>query len=241
MPKQSKKPELIDRNKVKYNVVLNKNNKPLKKTNKKLTFKEAITIIFKTLKNNIHIIFNSVLLFIYLIFLYGLIMTKIFSTTINIYIIAIALFFILLAISYNKYLSGKVFSIILSLIMIISILYMNNTYGYINRLNTSYYETKTYYIVTFDNNTNKSIYNINNKTIGLLKSDSSTKGIINNKIAGANYVIYDNENNLYSDFYTEKTRAIVLNENEYIYLLNNIEKNTHKIKVLDTFTTSAKI
>ena len=253
---QSKKPQLVDKSQVKYNVFLTAKNeksnntfskktlvKPQKTNNKQNTFLKIIKNLFFIFKTNIHIIFNSIILFIFLIFSYGLIKTNIVSNTINIYIIAIMLFFMIIAISYNKYISGKVFTTILSIIMLTSVIYMNNVYGYINRLNNSYYEDKTYYIITFDNNTNQSIYSINNKNIGLIKNQNTAnlKKVLDLKIDGANYQTYDNLNNLYNDFFSSKTRAIILNENQYMYLVNNIDKHNHTIKILDSFTTTSKI
>lgn len=242
----SKKPQIIDKNQVKYNVFYNQKNNSKKQKSPKHKFpqspKEVLSLIFKILKSNIHIIFNSTMLFIFIVFVYGLITTKVFSPTINTYIIVIAIFFMLIAMSYNKYLSGKVFTTILSILMILNIYYMNDTYGYIDSLNSSYYETRTYYIVTFDNNTNQNIYSISNKTIGLLdKNSKKLTKILNNRIAGCQYQVYDNPNNLYNDFYNEKTRAIILNENEYQYLVNNIDNNLRKVKILDQFETTTKI
>ncbi len=242
----SKKPQLINKNQVKYNVFYNQKNNSnkieLPKLKKQTSPKEVISLIFKLLKENIHIIFNSIMLFIFIVFVYGLLTTKAFSTTINIYIIIIAIFFMLIAMSYNKYLSGKVFTTILSILMLLNIYYMNDTYGYIDSLNSSYYETRTYYIVTFDNNINQNIYSINNKSIGLLdKNSKKITKILNNRISGAKYEIYDNPNNLYNDFYNEKTRAIILSENEYQYLVNNIDNNLRKVKILDQFETTTKI
>lgn len=262
--KNNKKPQLIDKNKVKYNVFFNikkedlpkkkkitpsknitpnKKQLPVKKKNtskKTINFKDILIAILKFLKNNIHILFNSILIIIFIAFLYGLIVTSLFSDKIIIYIVTISLFFMLIAMSYNKYISGKIFTISLCAIMIFGISFMNDTYNYINGLNTSYYETKTYYIVTFDNNTNKTIYNINNKSIGMLNNNASNiQKILDIKIDGAKYQTYDDINLLYSDFFAEKTRAIILNENEYIYLLNNIEKNSRSVKILETFTSNS--
>lgn len=252
--KKENGPKLIDKNKVKYNVVLKRKKvTPPKKKSVKMAQKtklnkpkykkvppkkENVLILgFKFIKNNIHILFNAVLILIFLILSLGLYKTAIFSEKINYFILGILLFFILIAISYNKYISGKIFTVILCSGMILGIYGMNYTYDYINCLNSSYYETKTYYVVTFDNNTNKTIYNLSNKTIGLLNTNhTNVEKILNVKLDAANYQVYEDINHLYDDFYAEKTRAIILNENQYYYLLNNIDNQQRTVKILFEFT-----
>ncbi len=254
--KTTKKPQLIDKNKVKYNVVLKnkkiefqnikptktitKKNPNNKKNNNSASNEHSIKKIFIFIKNNIHILFNSILILLFLILILGLYETEIFNKTINIYIMSILIFFMLIAISYNKYISGKVFTTILCIGMSFGIYGMNYTYDYINCLNSSYYEAKTYYVITFDNNTNKNIYNLSNKTIGLLNNNhTNVEKILNIKLDSSKYEVYEDINLLYSDFFAEKTRAIILNENQYYYLLNNIENKNRSVKVLFEFNANS--
>ena len=147
----------------------------------------------------------------------------------------------LVAISYNRYFSGKLFTILLCVGMGFAIYRMQYTYDFIRNLNTNVYEYKTYYVVTFDNNQNKSIYNINNKKVGLFKENTiNIERKLNTKIDNVNYLEYDNLNNMFNDFYDQKFRAVLVNENQYKYMKNYISENARTVKILYQFKANAK-
>ena len=266
---KSKGRQLVDKDKVNYNVILKKHktdNKPkvtrkninLKPSQNKLKKKEptklSLTIekttsnpvyqflkkVYNFLENNIHILFNAILIITFIVLNFGFIRCAFLSPKTIIYIGVLLLFLIVIALSYNKYTSGKILTICLCLVMGIVIYYMQYTYDFITSLNTSYYEYKNYYVVTFDLSTNSSIYSINNKKVGLL-SDNATnvKKILNIKL-DANYQVYDDINALIDDFYDQKFRAIIVNENQYAYLKNHINLNSRDVKTVYEFKANAK-
>ena len=125
--------------------------------------------------------------------------------------------------------------------MIYGIYNIQYTYDFINNLNSNEYEYKTYYVVTFNNGQNKSIYNINNKKVCLLKDNSKNiKRKLDTKLDSVKYVEHEDPNKLYSDFYNTDCRAIIVNENQYKYLTNNIEPNHRNIKILYEFKANGR-
>ena len=193
------------------------------------------------LKTNSHIIFNTLLVVIFVILLIGLNRTNAFTTGSIIYISCIALFLMFVAMCYTKYVSGKIFSILVAGAMCLAIYNMQYTYDFVRNLNSNEYEYKTYYVVTFNNGRNKSIYNINNKKVGLLKDNSTNiERSLNIKLDNVIYVVYEDANLLYKDFYNQETRAIIVNDNQYKYLKNNIEENSRDIKILYTFKANGR-
>ena len=254
--KTDKSKQLVDRKKVKYNVVLNSQNNitkkdlpKLKKANNKQSEikkndtkkKNIIVRLFHEIAKNLHIIFNAIIITTFIILLIGLIRIQVLEKGTIIYISAIILFLMIVAISYNKYISGKVFTIILTIGMGFGIYHMQYTYDFIRNLNSNMYEYKTYYVVTFDNGSNRSIYNINNKKVGLLVDNCiNVERMLNTKLDKVNYMEYKDINELFKDFYNQKFRAILVNENQYKYLKNNIEPNSRDIKILYEFQANAK-
>lgn len=224
-----------------------KKKKPQNKSSKSTLPKELgesknpiINIILK-LWRNLHILFNSALIITYIILLTGLIRTGVFSKGTIIYISCIVIFLMIVAIGYNKYVSGKVYSLLIIIGMSAAIYQMQYTYDFFRNLNTKQYEYKEYYVVTFNNGRNKSIYNINNKKVGLLKENSTNiERILNIKLDKINYIEYEDPNKLYSDFYNQEYRAIIVNENQYKYLKNNIEPNSRSVKILYKFKANSK-
>lgn len=215
----------------------NKKDKKVEEVKPKNIFLRALY----ELRKNIHILFNVALIITYIILLIGLIRTNAFSKGFIIYISCIIIFLIIVAASYTKYLSGKIFSILILAAMILGIYNIQYTYDFINNLNTNKYEYKTYYVVTFNNGQNKSIYNINNKKVCLLKDNSKNiERKLNTKLDSVIYVIHEDPNKLYSDFYNTECRAIIVNENQYKYLTNNIEPNHRNIKILYEFKANGK-
>lgn len=203
--------------------------------------KNIIIRAFYELKRNFHIVFNVALIITFIILLTGLIRSNAFTKGTIIYISCIAIFLIIVAASYTKYLSGKAFSILILTGMILGIYNIQYTYDFINNLNSNQYEYKTYYVVTFNNGQNKSIYNINNKKVCLLKDNSKNiERKLNTKLDSVIYVEHEDPNKLYSEFYDTNCRAIIVNENQYKYLTNNIEPNSRNIKILYEFKANGK-
>lgn len=213
---------------------------PKLKENQNTNKKNVFIRLFYELKTNIHIIFNTMLIIIFIILIIGLTRINVLKSSTIIYIACIILFLMTVAISYNKYLSGKFFTTILCIGMGFAIYEMQYTYDFVRNLNSNVYEYKTYYVVTFDNVSNRSIYSLNNKNIGLLKDNCiNIERKLNTKLDKVDYHEYDDINILFNDFYNQKFRAILVNENQYKYLQNNIESNK-KVKILYEFEANAK-
>lgn len=221
-------------------IELPKLNKEYIKNKKIKQSKKNIIKFLSLLKNNIHILFNAIIITAYIILIIGLIRIKTLDNGTIIYISLIVLFLNTVAISYNKYISGKVFTTILVIGMGFAIYRMQYTYDFIRNLNSSIYEYKTYFVVTFDNGLNKSIYNINNKKVGLLKENcTNVERKLDTKLNKVNYIEYENLNKLFTDFYNQEYRAIIVNENQYKYLQNKIQDN-RKVKILYEFQANGK-
>lgn len=215
----------------------------LKKTekNKKENLKQNKFIrLLICIKNNIHILFNSIIITTFIIMIIGLIRIKMYEASTIIYISCIVLFLMTVAISYNKYISGKIFTTIIVIGMILAIYKMQYTYDFIRNLNSSEYEYKTYYVVTFDNGLNRSIYNINNKKVGLFKENcTNIERKLNTKLNKVKYLEYEDLNKLFDDFYDQEFRALIVNENQYKFLENKIVNN-RQVKILYEFEANAK-
>lgn len=241
-PKQVKELEKEKRRQeYKERLILNQQlEKKVQKIEKDYSKHNIVVRTLVKIYRNLHIVFNSILLISFIILVIGAFKTGVYETSTILYFGVLALFLILVAISQNRYLSGKVFSIILTTIMIIAISRIQYTYDFIRILNTASYEYKTYYVVAIDNNRNKSIYNINNKKVGVLEEVSTkTTRVLNTKIKGVNYQLYKDNNELFKDFYDQKFRAVIVNENQLKYLENN-PNNTKKIKTLHEFKAVTK-
>lgn len=214
---------------------------PKTKTEQEIKKKNIFIRLFYELKKNMHIIFNTILIVTFIILLIGLIRIHVFKSGTIIYICCILIFLMLVAISYNKYISGKIFTLLITAGMTVGIYYMQYTYDFIRNLNSNVYEYKTYYVVAFDTTINRSIYTINNKKVGLLKENCiNIERKLNTKLDKVNYIEYDDINNLFKDFYDSKFKAILVNENQYNYLKNNIEENSRDVKILYEFQVNAK-
>ena len=218
--------------------------KDKKNKNKKVEEVKPKNIFLRALyelRKNFHILFNVALIITYIILLIGLIRSNAFTKGTIIYISCIVIFLTIVATSYTKYLSGKIFSIIIIAGMILGIYKIQYTYDFINNLNSNEYEYKTYYVVTFNNGQNKSIYNVNNKKVCLLKDNSKNiQRKLNTKLDSVIYVEHEDPNMLYSEFYNTNCRAIIVNENQYKYLTNNIEQNSRNIKILYEFKANGR-
>ncbi|MGN1371494.1 MAG: hypothetical protein ACI4XM_04400 [Candidatus Coprovivens sp.] len=240
--KQSPKSYNSKRKKVSHKIEKEiKKSLPSLKTEQDLKKKNIFIRLFYEIKNNTHIIFNTILIITFITLLIGLIRINVFKTGTIVYISCIIIFLMIVAISYNKYISGKIFTIIITAGMFVGIYYMQYTYDYIRNLNSNIYEYKTYYVVAFDTTINRSIYTINNKKVGLLKENCiNIERKLNTKLDKVNYIEYENINDLFEDFYNSKFKAILVNENQYNYLKNKIEPNSRDIKILYEFKVNAK-
>ena len=216
--------------------------KNIKQQEKKEKIKKKnifIRLLYEIYTNR-HIFFNAILILFFIVLLIGLNKMEISNGTIF-YISIITIFLMAVAISYNKYLSGKLFTIVLCVIMGFAIYRIQYTYDFIRNLNSTVYEYKTYYVVTFNNTQNKSIYNINNKKVGLYNDNTiNIERKLNTKLDEVNYIEYNDLNDLFNDFYNQKFRAILVNENQYKYMKNFINENARDVKILYEFKANAK-
>lgn len=212
------------------------NKKPLKDYSKSNIFVRTCVTIYR----NLHIIFNSIIIITFIILLLGLILPKVYSTKTILFCSSLLLFLIIVAITQNKYLSGKIFTTILTAGMIFAIHNLQYTYDFISIMNKNKYSYKTYYVVAFDNNINRSINSINNKKVGLIDEyETKVSRVLNTKISNVTYLTYEDEDTLFNDFYKQTFRAVIVNDNQLKYLENN-PQNNKKIKVLHKFKAVTK-
>jgi hypothetical protein len=214
----------------------------LKQTNYSIQPKKPKNVFLRLLYEiwtNLNIVFNAILILTFVLFVIGVIKIEIFEKNTIIYICGLILFLMVIAISYNKHVEGWIFTILLCAGMGYAIYEMQYTYGYISALNTKEFEEKTYYVVTFDNPTNKTLYNVSNKKVGILKDTNVyVERYLNTKIK-TNYVEYENDGTMFDDFYAQRLRAVIVRDNEYKYLENNVENN-RSVKILYEFTVNGR-
>lgn len=190
---------------------------------------------------NLHILFNTLLIITFIILILGLKRVLVIPDSTIKYIAMITGFLCIIAISLNKYISGRLFSMLILAGMITGIYYLNYTYDFINNYNTKLYEYQNYYVVALDNGRNKSIYTINNKKVGLISENSkNVERVLNTKLDNVKYKEYQIQDDLYKDFYDGQYRAIIVKENQYKYLENNNIKPGTKIKKLYEFKVNTK-
>ena len=200
-------------------------------------FLKALVII----QENLYIPFDTIIILAFIILIIGMNRVQVIPSSTIKYIACIVGFLSLVAISLNKYLSGRIFTILITAGMVGGIYYLNYTYDFINNLNTKLYEYQEYYVVSLDNGRNKSIYNINNKKVGLLDDNSkNVKHVLNTKLDHVTYITYKNQDKLYEEFIESKTRAIIVKENQYKYIQNNNIKPDIKVKILYKFNVNTK-
>ena len=189
--------------------------------------------------HNLNVLFDAILIITFIFFVLGLLKIDLLEKNTIIYICGLIVFLMIVAISYNKHIEGWIFTLLLCGGMGYAIYKINYTYDFINALNTEMYEYKTYYIVTFDNPTNRSLYNISNKKVGLIKNNNTNiERYLNTKLK-TNYVEYDDINIMFDDFYDQKLRAVIVRDNEYKYLENNTQNNK-AVKILYEFQVNGK-
>lgn len=200
-------------------------------------FLRALVIIHE----NLYILFDTIIILAFIILIIGMNRVQVIPSSTIKYIACIVGFLSLVAISLNKYLSGRIFTILITAGMVGGIYYLNYTYDFINNLNTKLYEYQEYYVVSLDNGRNKSIYNINNKKVGLLDDNSkNVKHVLNTKLDHVTYITYKNQDKLYEEFIESKTRAIIVKENQYKYIQNNNIKPDIRVKILYKFNVNTK-
>lgn len=200
-------------------------------------FLKALFIIH----DNLYIFFDLVLMISFVILMLALRRVDVIPMSTIKYIACMVGFLGIVAISLNKYLSGRILSVFVIAGMVGGIYYLNYTYDFINNFNSKLYEYQTYYVVAVDNGRNKSIYNINNKKVGLLKDNSTNvERVLNTKLDNIKYITYTNQEELFIDFINSKYRAIIVKENQYKYIQNNNIKPDLKTKVLYEFKVNCK-
>ena len=225
-----------------------KPNKKIQKRNKeaeeepikaypKNKFLKALVILHE----NLYIPFDTIIVLTYIILIVGMCRVQVIPSSTIKYIAGIVGFLSIVAISLNKYISGRIFTLLITAGMCCGIYYLNYTYDFINNLNTKLYEYQEYYVVSLDNGRNKSIYNINNKKVGIVEENSrNVKHVLNTKLDRVSYVVYKDQEKLYSDFLDNKTRAIIVKENQYKYIQNNNINPGIKVKILYKFNVNTK-
>lgn len=217
-------------------LVLNQNlEKEVQKIEKDYSNYNVVIRTLVKLYRNLHVIFNAVIIASFLILGLAAFKVEVYETSTIIYFGSLLLFLVLVAIAQNKYLSGKVFTIMLVVGMAFVTSKIQYTYDFIGIINTNKYEYKTYYVVAIDNSQNRTIHNINNKKVGVLKEVSTkTSRVLNTKIKKVTYLEFENNNELFDAFYGQNFRAMIVTENQYKYLENN-PRNNKEIKILHEF------
>lgn len=182
------------------------------------------------------VIFTSLLLVFFAVLVLALFRIEVLEHKIIFYICGLLLFLMIIAISYNKYISGKIFTLILCLGMGGAIYRLQYTYDFVHNLNTKEYEYRPYYVIALDTNINKNINNINGKKVGMLKdNNTNVRRVLNTKLDNVNYIFFDDADSLFEAFYKQNVRAIVVGENYYKYLINNEVVSNKNVKVLHEF------
>ncbi len=240
-PNSSKSKKKVSKNYVVKKETV-KNKKGPKSSNYVIQPKKPKNIFLRilyTIWSNFNVIFDTILILTFILFVIGMVKIELFKTNIILYICGLIVFLMIVAISYNKHIEGWIFTLILCGGMGYAIYQMNYTYDFINSLNTKEYEPKTYYVVTFDNPTNNNIYNISNKKVGILNDNNvRVERYLNTKIK-TNYIEYDEVNTMFEDFYAQRLRAVIVRDNQYKYLENNME-NSKNVKILYEFEVNGK-
>ena len=217
-------------------LVLNQNlEKEVQKIEKDYSSYNIVIRSLVKIYRNLHVLFNAVIIASFLILGLAAFKVEVFETSSIIYFGSLLLFLILVAMFQNKYLSGKIFTIILVIGMAFVTSKIQYTYDFIGIINSNQYEYKTYYVVAIDNSQNRTIHNINNKKVGVLKEVSTkTSRVLNTKIKKVTYLEFENNNELFDAFYGQNFRAMIVTENQYKYLKNN-PRNNKEIKILHEF------
>ena len=190
---------------------------------------------------NLYIFFDVLLIATFIFLIIGLKRVEVIPNNYIIYIAGIFIFLGFFAFAYNKYISGKIFTLCLVAVMGAGIYLLQYNFDFINNLNTKEYEYKEYNVVAFDNAYNKSIYNINNKKVCLLSNNAKNEErVLNLKLDDVEYLTYETQDEMFEDFYKGKCRAVVVTSNQIKFLVNSKEKETQNIKTLYTFKANGR-
>ncbi len=255
--KEEEKRKLVENTQVLYNIFVSdymKQNKKLGKRKVKKIYdyeqedtdevkevkreksKHFIVNVFYFIKDNLFLLFNTILGLTFIFLLIGLIETHAFSRNFIIYVSCLLVFLILIAMSYNKYFSGRLLTILLCCGMGFAIYRLQYNYDFLDSLDHRNYETKTYYVVTFDNNLTKKVYSLTNKKVGILKDNQTNiKRKFNIKVDNVNYVECSDLETMANAFYGSEMRAVIVTPNQYRYLSSSENRYNRKIKILYTF------
>lgn len=220
----------------KEKIILNQNlEKKVQKIEKNFKKYNFTIKTLAKLYRNLHVVFNSIIIITFIILLIGTLKIEIYKTGTIIYFGSLLLFLIIVAISQNRYLSGKIFTTIITLGMLFIIINFQKTYDFISILNKKTYEYKTYYVAAFDVQKNRNIHGLNNKKICVLKENrKKTSLVLNTKIDNVTYKEFNDTDTMFEEFYSQKCRGIIVNKNQLKYLEND-PKTKRKIKKVYEF------
>lgn len=244
---ENDKPQKSTKEKNKKSVISVEKNKSLKNNNK--AKKQNKLIKENKLKNKkinnsndiVSLVFSCVLLLSFVILFIGILTVDVYSGKFILWGAILLGFLVLIALSYNKYTSGKIFTIMLVLGMGFCTYRLQYTYDFIHHLNVAKYEYKKYYLVGFDTPQNVSAYSVNGKKVGLLNyNNKNVQRKVDTKLDRVNYLLYDNEDQLFNALYDSDVRALLVTENQLKYLETDSKFHSDKnIKVLSEFKINA--
>ncbi len=230
-PKKPPVKDKKDKIKAKKQVSAKKSKKVCTATTKEKLF---LRDFLKKIGKKKYIVFNVALVLVYIVLFLSILLVGVFSWKSILFVLALLLFLLVIAFSYTKYMSGKIFSLVLILVMSFFTYKLQYTYDFIHALNKTKYEEKTYYVVTFDTSVNRNVYVLNNKKIGLLTTNmTNVERKLNTELDNVTYVSYEDMNDLVSSFYNQEFRAIIVNENQYKFLENS--NYDREVKILYEF------
>jgi len=254
--KEEEKRRLVENTQVLYNIFVSdymKQNKKLgkKKVKKIYDYEEDddfeenlprkkskyfIVNAFFFCKDNMYLLYNTILGLLFIFLMIGLIEVHNFTNNFIAYVGCLLGFLVLVAMSYNKYFSGRILTILLCTGMIFAIFKLQYNYDFLDSLDHRNYESRTYYIVTFDNKLTTKIYGLNGKKVGILTDNKTNiERKLNIKVDGINYQEYNDFQEMINVFYRQEMRAVIVTPNQYKYLSNSEDKYGRKVKVLYTF------
>ena len=152
-------------------------------------------------------------------------------------IISIILIYLYFAKNYKKYNAGVFITLMLNIVLAYQIINLNNTYSYLSNILNKKYEYVTYNLYVQKANTKyNSVNKLENKKIGLLKTNKENiKSILNKKVK-IEYIEYNNideisngiKNGEIQGFIIDKETKEELNKNEISSKIRSIYENRVK-------------
>ena len=152
-------------------------------------------------------------------------------------IISIILIYLYFAKNYKKYNTGVFITLMLNIVLAYQIINLNNTYSYLSNILNKKYEYVTYNLYVQKANTKyNSVNKLENKKIGLLKTNKENiKSILNKKVK-IEYIEYNNideisngiKNGEIQGFIIDKETKEELNKNEISSKIRSIYENRVK-------------